>query len=268
VNDHEVELDGTTEHSSRQLSALLSAAMAAAQSAAQLSADRARQRAITAERETRDAYRTAEQVARQERAAESLRHRQWNLPPTAQWLQDNPLSAAAAWASADSHRAGDPVAARHAEQWETIFAKEGISMDEVRSNASAAVAEPEPPPAATAAEADLADLSAADIAATAVLAGAADVLHEAQHQEQMADLSADLPIIPTADPSTPAADPARPVGWTAYADGSPAAAIGGRGVSTPPEQVLSRARGAAAAAAAQPAPTRQAQLAPSQGLDR
>jgi hypothetical protein len=83
----------------------------------------------------------------------------------------------------------------------------------------------------------------------------------------MADITADLPIIPTADPSTPA-DPARPVGWTAYADGSPAAAVGGRGVSTPPEQVLSRARGAAAATAAQPAPVRQVQLAPTQGLDR
>jgi hypothetical protein len=267
VNDHEVELDGTTEHSSRQLSALLSAAMAAAQSAAQLSADHARQRAVTAERETRDAHRTAEQVARQERAAESLRHRQWNLQPTAQWLQDNPLSAAAAWASADSHRAADPVAARHAEQWETIFAKEGVSMDEVRSNASAAVAEPEPLPAAAAAEAGLGDLTAAEVAATAVIAGAADVLHEAQHREQMADISADPPSIPTTDSSTPA-DAARPVGWTAYADGSPAAAVGGRGVSTPPEQVLSRARGTAAAAAAQSAPTRQVQLTPTQGLDR
>jgi hypothetical protein len=268
MNDHDVELDGATEHGSRQMSALLSAAMAAAQSAAQLSADRARQRAITAERETRDAYRTAEQVARQERAAESLRHRQWNLQPTAQWLQDNPLAAAAAWASADSHRAADPVAARHAEQWETIFATDGVSMAEVRSNASAAVAEPEPVPAATAAEAGPADLTAAERAATAVLAGAADVLHEAQHREQIADISPDPPSIPTTDSTTPAADPARPVGWTAYADGSRAAAVGGRGVSTPPEQVLSRARGAAAATAAQPAPVRQVQLAPTQGLDR
>lgn len=30
--------------------------------------------------------------------------------------------------------------------------------------------------------------------------------------------------------------------WSAYADGAPAAALGGRGVSTPPNQVLSRAR--------------------------
>jgi hypothetical protein len=87
-----------------------------------------------------------------------------------------------------------------------------------------------------------------------VIAGAADVLHEAQHREQVADMH----ITATADSSTPAADAARLVGWTAYADGSPAAAVGGRGVSTPPEQILSRARGAAAAA--QLSATRQVQV--------
>ena len=65
-----------------------------------------------------------------------------------------------------------------------------------------------------------------EVAGTAVVAGAVDVAHALEAQrDKVAGAS-------TAGSSQ----------WTAYADGAPAAALGGRGVSTPPNQVLARAR--------------------------
>jgi hypothetical protein len=237
-------------HAARQMAALLSAALAAAQAAAQVSAERARKHAQSAAEQERAAQRQAEQMSREQRVAaqqdqqqgaaalretqrqaratEAVRHRQWGLKPTSQWLHDNPLSAAAAWASADVHRSDDPVAARHAEQWETIFKKENIDIDHVRSNAPAAVAAAEQQPASTSSAAtgtDVGELAGevavADVARSAVLAGAADVAHSLDHRHTMSTGNAQ---------------------WTAYADGAPAATLGGRGVSTPPGQVLAAAR--------------------------
>ena len=243
MNGHEVELDQHT-HATRQLSALLSAALAAAQAAAQVSAQRARgtaqradQQARQADQMTRQAELAAQrQAERQQRATRNLQHRQWNIRPTAQWLHDNPLSAAAAWADADVHREHDPVAARHADQWEAVFKQEGVDVDEVRADAPAAVATAEqqqeaPAPAAGAAEPVelVGELAAVEVAAGAVLAGAADVAHEAVHTET---------TVRDAAPATAAGT----TQWSAYADGAEAAALGGRGVSTPPNQVLAKAR--------------------------
>jgi len=284
MKGHEVELDAH-EHAGRQLSALLSAALAAAQSAAQVAADKARERSRIAEQQAREANRQAElmtreqqrdaqqaeqarrqielaaqrQAERQARTEESVRHRHWNLKPSSQWLHDNPLSAAAAWASADVHRAEDPVAARHAEQWETIFKKENINVDDIRANAPAAVAAAEqqeaPNPAAAAAEpAELAgELAAAEVASTAVVAGAVDVANALEtEREKVAGASA-----------------AGSSQWTAYADGAPAAALGGRGVSTPPNHVLAFAReNPDLAASTATVAGRQTQLAPPAGIER
>lgn len=243
MNGHEVELDQHT-HATRQLSALLSAALAAAQAAAQVSAQRARGTAQRADQQARQAEQVARQAElaaqrqaeRQQRATQTVQHRQWSIRPTAQWLHDNPLSAAAAWASADVHREHDPVAARHADQWETIFKQEGVDVDEVRADVLAAVATaeqeqaPPPPPAAAAEPVEMAgEVAAVEVAAGAVLAGAADVAHEAVHTETTARDAA---------PATAAGS----TQWSAYADGAPAAALGGRGVSTPPNQVLAKSR--------------------------
>lgn len=248
VNGHEVELDQHT-HTTRQLSALLSAALAAAQTAAQISAQRARGTAQRADQQARQAEQAAReqvrvdqlqaqaelaaqrQAERQQRAAQTVQHRQWSLKPTAQWLHDKPLSAAAAWASADVHREQDPIAARHADQWEAIFKQEGVHVDQVRADAPAAVAaagqeQPSAPATALAEPAEAAgELAAAEVAAGAVLAGVGDVDH--------------------AEATGRAADPAAGAGsrqWSAYADGAEAAALGGRGVSTPPNQVLAKSR--------------------------
>ncbi len=231
MTGHEVELDQHA-HATRNLSALLSAALAAAQAAAQVSAQRARattqradQQTRQAEQVTREQARLAQQQAeRQQRATQNVQHRQWSLTPTAQWLHDKPLSAAAAWASADVARDQDPAAARHAEQWEAIFTQEGVHVDEVRADAPATVAAteqgPTPPTAGSAAEpVELAgELAAVEAASSAVQAGAADVAHATAHQGEAA------------------------AQWTAYADGEPAAALGGRGVATPPSQVLAKSR--------------------------
>ena len=215
MTGHEVELDIAHEHAGRQVSALLSAALTAAQSAAQISADRARQREIAADAQARAAQRSTDQqtraqqqaqrrqeqtealaqrqAERQARTEESLRHKQWGLKPDAQWLADNPLSAASAWASADAHRHTDPIAARHAEQWEAVFAKAGIDLDHVRANAAGTLtdqgtatveaAETEPVDAAEA------ELAAAEVAAGAVAAGAVDVAHQLAHDEALQHLA-------------------------------------------------------------------------------
>lgn len=248
MNGHEVEFDQHG-HASRQLSALLSAALAAAQAAAQVSAQRSRTIAQQANQQARHAEQVARyqaraeqlqqqaqlaaqrQAERQQRAAQTVQHRQWSLKPTAQWLHDNPLSAAAAWASADVHRDQDPAAARHAEQWEAIFKQEGVNIDEVRADAPSAVAATEqeqaaPPPAEAAEPLELAgELTAAELATGAVVAGAVDVAH--------AEAAARDKMFAAAAGSTQ---------WSAYADGAEAAALGGRGVSTPPNQVLVKSR--------------------------
>jgi hypothetical protein len=241
VSNDEVELNQHGE-AGRQVSALLSAALAAAQAGAQVAAHRARERTRQAdqqtrraEQQTREQQRQAQQdeaavqgqLERQQRTELAVRHRQWGLKPTSQWLHDNPLSAAAAWASADVYRGGDPVAARHAEQWETVFQREGIDVDDVRANAPAAVAAAEQEQGtvsapATAEPVEVAGgLTAAEVATAAVVAGAVDVAaaEVAEHAH-------------TAGSSQ----------WSAYADGAPTAALGGRGVSTPPNQVLAQAR--------------------------
>ena len=231
MTGQEVELDQHA-HATRNLSALLSAALAAAQAAAQVSAQRARATAQRADQQTRQAEqvtreqaRLTEQADRQQRATQNVQHRQWSLKPTAQWLHDKPLSAASAWASADVAREQNPAAARHAEQWEAIFKQEGVDVNEVRADAPAAVAaaeqDPTPPPADGAAEpVEVAgELAAVEVASSTVLARAADVAHAAAHQGEAARTR-----------------------WSAYADGEPAAALGGRGVSTPPSQVLAKSR--------------------------
>lgn len=253
----EVELDQHS-HAGRHLSALLSAALAAAQAGAQVAAGRSRHRARAADQRTRDASRLGEQLTREQqreaqqrqqaqrqtelatqrqaerqtRTEQAVRHRQWGIKPTSQWLHDNPLSAAAAWASADVRRGDDPVAARHAQQWETVFSREGIDIDDVRANAPSAVAAaehqtlPASPPAAAEPVELTGEIAAVEVAGTAVVAGAVDVAHALEAQrDKVAGAS-------TAGSSQ----------WTAYADGAPAAALGGRGVSTPPNQVLARAR--------------------------
>jgi hypothetical protein len=271
MSNHEVELDQHGE-AGRQVSALLSAALAAAQAAAQVSAQRARdttrqadQQTRQAEQQTREQQRQAQQaeaaaqrqLERQQRTEQAVRHRQWGLKPTAQWLHDNPLSAAAAWASADVHRGDDPVAARHAEQWETVFKREGIDVDDVRTNAPAAVAAAEQeqgtaasPSSTTPEPVELAgELAAAEVATGAVVAGAVDVAaaEAAQHAHSAAGSSQ----------------------WSAYADGAPAAALGGRGVSTPPSQVLAKARETPDLAATAPqGAARAVELVNSNGLDR
>lgn len=183
-------------------------------------------------------------------------HRQWGLKPTCQWLHDNPLSAAAAWASADVHRGDDPVAARHAEHWETVFKREGIDVYDVRANAPAAVAAAEQqqgaaassPTSAEAAEMG-GELAAAEAATGAVVAGAVDVA-----------------AAEVADHARSAAGSSH---WSAYADGAPAAALGDRGVSTPPSQVLAKARETADLVATAPqGAARAVELVNSTGLDR
>ncbi|WP_375497450.1 hypothetical protein [uncultured Jatrophihabitans sp.] len=137
------------------------------------------------------------------------------------------------------HREHDPVAARHADQWETIFKKEGVDVDQVRADAPAAVAAAEqeqaPPPAVAAAEpVEMAgEVAAVEVAAGAVLAGAADVANEAAHEAVHTETTARDAAPAAAAGSTP---------WSAYADGAAAAALGGRGVSTPPNQVLAKSR--------------------------
>lgn len=344
---NEVELDQHGD-AGRQLSALLSAALAAAQSAAQVSAQRARDRARQADeqaqqaqQQTREQQRRLEQAERarqrqleqQQRAEQAVRHRQWNLKPTAQWLHDNPLSAAAAWASADVHRGEDPVADRHADQWETIFQREGIDVDDIRADAPAAVAAAEHQQAgAGAASGEVAgELAAAEVATGAVIAGAVDIAaaeaaealaHPAatldDHKAAMSPAAlevfteseqaiasgdwdamyrasrrtADLPSVdereavraavelrfgPPWDPATPDTDAAGSPGpattsepelWSAYADGAPAAQLGGRGVSTPPTQVLAHTRQNpdVSASAVQAAAT--VALAPGSGVER
>lgn len=240
----EVDLDAHTEHTGKQATALLSAAMAAAQSAAQIMAQRERQRQRAAddlarqaelvrrgdqrhdELHTRSVQRQAEQAARaadqaaqrQQQAARNLRDKQWSMKPTEQWWQDAPQSAAHAWASAEAHRDTDPLAARAAEQWETIFAREGIDLADVRARADRMRHEPntatDPSPAEAGADnrPDLVDAGTA-AAEAAVVAGAA-----AGAVDEVDQLVHDA--------------------WTAYADGAPAARIGGLGVSKPPSQVL------------------------------
>lgn len=57
--------------------------------------------------------------------------------------------------------------------------------------------------------------------------------------------------------------------WSAYAEGAPAAAGGGRGVSKPPRQALAHARQTPDAAATAPqGTTRAVELVHSSGLDR
>jgi hypothetical protein len=269
VSNEEVELNQHGE-AGRQVSALLSAALAAAQAGAQVAAHRARERTRQAEQQTRRAeqqtreqQRQAQQddaavqrqLERQQRTELAVRHRQWGLKPTSQWLHDNPLSAAAAWASADVYRGGDPVAARHAEQWETVFQREGIDVDDVRANAPAAVAAAEQEQGtasapATAEPAEVAgELSAAEVATAAVVAGAVDVAaaEVAEHAHNAAGSSQ----------------------WSAYADGAPTAALGGRGVSTPPNQVLAQARETPdLAATASAGAARAVELVHTNGLDR
>ena len=237
MTGHEVELDQHA-HATRSLSALLSAALAASQAAAQVSAQRARATAQRADQQTRQAEQVSreqreqarlaqQQAERQQRATQNVQHRQWSLKPTAQWLHDKPLSAAAAWASADVARDQDPAAARHAEQWEAIFKQEGVDVDQVRADAPTAVAAveqgPTPPEGGGAAEpVELAgELAAVEVASGAVLAGAADVAHAAAATAHQGEAAAQ---------------------WTAYADGEPAAALGGRCVSTPPSQVFAKSR--------------------------
>lgn len=254
----------------RQLSALLSAALAAAQTTAASAAERARSRAQAATAQARAADRHAAELSappeqqraaadreaeRAGRAAAAVRHRQWGLAPTSRWLHDNPLSAAAAWASADVHRGDDPVAERHAQQWEAIFAKENVPLADVRANAPAAVTagaarrtSPRSPAPATAAGEVGGELAAAGAAGSAVAAGAVDAVHALEQQQ-------------------PAAGPAGQ--WTAYADGAPAAVLGGRGVSRPPDQVLTAARKAPDLASTAAAPTgRAAELVSQAGLER
>lgn len=271
MSNHEVDLDQHGD-AGRQVSALLSAALAAAQAAAQVSAQRSRnttrqadQQSRQAEQQTREQQRAAQQVdaaaqrqlERQQRTEQAVRHRQWGLKPTAQWLHDNPLSAAAAWSSAEVHRGEDPVAARHAEQWETVFKREGIDVDDVRANAPAAVAAAEQAQAhdqaagsSTPTEpAEMAgELAAAEVAVGAVVAGAVDVAaaEVAEHVRGAAGSSQ----------------------WSAYADGAPAAVLGGRGVSTPPNQVLARARETPDVAATAPQGARAVELVPSSGVER
>lgn len=262
--DAEVELDQHGE-AGRQLSALLSAALAAAQMSAQVTAQRSRERTRDADQQTRvagqltrDQQRQREranidaqrQLGRQQRAEQAVRHRQWSLRPTAQWLHDNPLSAAAAWASADAHRDNDPVAARHAAQWETVFTRGGIDLADVRADAPAALATSARHQATSSASvADRVEVTgeqaAAEVATAAVVSGAVDAAEHA------------------------AAAEAGDAQWTAYADGAPAAALGGRGVSTPPSHVLAVARATPdpAASAAQDV-TRAAELVHAGGLDR
>ncbi len=207
----EVELDIAHEHAGRQVSALLSAALTAAQSAAQIAADRARRREAAAEVQTREAQRVTDQqtraeqqaqrrteqtealaqrqAERQTRTEESLRHKQWGLTPDAQWLADNPLSAASAWASADTHRTTDPIAARHAERWEAVFAKAGVDLDEVRANAAAATTDPGQDDVTTDAGEAAGDLAAAEVAVGAAAAGAADISHQLAHEELLQRLA-------------------------------------------------------------------------------
>ena len=265
MSDQEIELDPHT-HAGRQVSALLSAALAAAQAGAQVAAQRARQDTRQAEQLSREQQRHAQQAAlaaerqleRQQCAEQAVRHRQWGLKPTAQWLHDNPLSSAAAWASADMHRSDDPVAARHAEQWETVFKREGIDVDDVRANAPAAVAAAEQEhnttasPTTSAEPAEMAgELAAAEAAGGAVVAGAVDVAaaEVAEHARGAAAAGTSQ--------------------WSAYADGAPAAALGGRGVSTPANQVLAQARETPDLAATAPqGTTRAVELVHTNGLDR
>lgn len=346
---NEVELDQHGE-AGRQLSALLSAALAAAQAGAQVAAQRARQHSQQADQQTRQAeqqtreqQRQAQQAAagaqrqleRQQRTEQAVRHRQWGLKPTAQWLHDNPLSAAAAWSSADVHRDEDPVAARHAEQWETIFKRDGIGVEDVRANAPAAVAaaegrEPESgTPAAGPTEVN-GEFAAAEVATSAVVAGAVDVAtaealahtrsalddHKAEmtpaaldvfNRSEQARTSGDWDAMLAATRQTaglpttaeresvltavelrfgppwdvtpaesgsqaspggaPSTEPEQQ--WSAYADGAPAAALGGRGVSTPPNQVLAQARQTPdLAATASQAASRAVELVHANGLDR
>lgn len=277
----EIELDGAGEHASRQLSALLSAAMAAAQSAAQLAADRARRQAAAADQQARQTDRATQQqhqaqlaaqrqADRQWQVQQSVQHKQWALQPSAQWLHDNPLSAASAWASADAHRSTDPVAARHAEQWETVFTREGIDLADVRANAAAATTEPgKGTNPGLAADTELTgNIAAADVAGAAVIAGAVDVAQElAHHQHQTAAAAAPTATADLLDAANAGSPPSAPAGnpadqdpaaaastrWTAYADGAPAAQLGGMGVSTPPGQVLAKAQANPDLAASSPA---------------
>lgn len=245
MSNSEVELDQHSE-AGRQVSALLSAALAAAQAAAQVSAQRSRDTRRQADQQTRQAEQLSReqqrqtqqldaaaqrQLERQQRTEQAVRHRQWGLAPTAEWLHDNPLSAAAAWASADVYRGNDPVAARHADQWETVFKREGIDVDDVRANAPAAVAAAEQDQGTAVASSTstepvevAGELAAAEVATGAVLAGAVDVAAE------------------LAEHGPGASSAAGTSHWSAYADGAPAAALGGRGVSTPPNQVLTKVR--------------------------
>ena len=268
-NGGEVDLDQHGD-AGRQVSALLSAALAAAQAAAQVSAQRSRdstrqadQQTRQAEQQTREQQRQAQQadaaaqrqLERQQRTEQAVRHRQWGLKPTAQWLYDNPLSAAAAWSSAEVHRGEDPVAARHAEQWETVFKREGIDVDDVRANATAAVTaadqahDPAAGPSTPVEPVEMAgELAAAEVAARAVVAGAVDVAaaEVAEHVRGAAGSSQ----------------------WSAYADGAPAAVLGGRGVSTPPNRVLAQARANPDSAATAPQMTRPYEIVASTGIER
>lgn len=270
MSDHEVELDQHSD-AGRHIQALLSAALAAAQAGAQVAAQRARQHQRDADQQTREAQQLSRaqqreaalaqqaaqrQLERQQRTEQAVRHRQWGLKPTAQWLHDNPLSAAAAWASADVHRGDDPVAARHAEQWETVFKREGIDVADVRADAPAAVAalEQQHHPSSTstsaaAAPAEMADdLAAVEVATGAVIAGAVDVAAAEIAEHGHAGSGSQ---------------------WSAYADGAPAAALGGRGVSTPPNQVLAKARETPDLAATAPQGTARAvELVHSNGVER
>ena len=261
MTGQEVELDQHA-HATRSLSALLSAALAAAQAAAQVSAQRARATAQRADQQTRQAEQVTreqarlaqQQAERQQRATQNVQHRQWSLKPTAQWLHDKPLSAAAVWASADVAREQDPAAARHAEQWEAIFKQEGVDVDEVRADAPAAVAAVEQgptPPAAGGSTPEpvelAAELTAVEVASGAVLAGAADVAHAAAATAHHGEAAAQ---------------------WTAYADGEAAAALGGRGVSTPPSQVLAKSREAPDLAATTDSAARSLELVNTTGVER
>ncbi len=210
----EPELDGALDHTSRKITTMLSGVLAAAQAAAQIHAERARRAHQNADRLTRAAQQTQRDAARRddlasrtvqrqadtatreaqqatasaERAVNSMREKQWSLKPTEQWWHDAPQSAAEAWASAAVHRDTDPLAARCAEQWETVFAREGVDMEDVRTRASRLQAEPQPaasvdhPHAADAAIDTFAgELAAETLIVAGGVAGAIDVLDHLQH---------------------------------------------------------------------------------------
>lgn len=277
----EVELDGTGDHVARHLSTLASTGMATTQIASQQSATRARaeQAALrdqqhTADRQTRaaqtaqrDQQRIAEQHAR---AVTTARHAQWRLQPTTGWLYDDPTGAARAWRLANLNRSTDPLAARHAAAWETVFTRDGLHVPALRAadsadaealivNAARAAAPSQPPPPR---EASPAPADSPEPAAPAD--SPAD--HATTTTEPAATTATEASAETAVETGAEIAAAAAAAGWTAYADGAPAAALGGAGVSHPTTDVLPAARAtpdsaASATAAASP------HIAPGHGAD-